>query len=79
MVGPQHDTEALEDRALCRTVYEGRVPYVLLEYARLDMLLFVSVMSLARGSRFWCGPLIGKNMHTVGVDALFPSKKQVSM
>lgn len=58
-VGPQHDTEALENRALSRTAYEGRVPYVLLEYAQRDILLFTSVMSLARGSRFRCGPLIG--------------------
>lgn len=78
-VGPLYDTDALEVRALSRTGSEGRVPVVLLEYAHLDILLFMSAMSVTRGSRLRCGPRMPVNMHTKRIYALFPSKKQVSM
>jgi hypothetical protein len=78
-VGPLYDTDALEDRALCRTGSEGRVPVVLLEYAHLDILLFMSAMSVTWGSRLRCGPQMRVNMHTKRLYAQFPSKYKVSM
>ena len=56
-VGPQHDREALDGGTHSRKACEGHVQYVLLEYAHLGLLLFISVMRSVKGSRFRCGPL----------------------
>ena len=56
-VGPQHDRKALEGGTHSRKACEEHVQYVLMEYAHLGLLLFISVMGSVKGSRFRCGPL----------------------
>ena len=82
-VGPQYDREALEGGTHSRKACEGHVQYVLLEYAHLCLLLFISVMGSAKGSRFRCGPLfcaaLQKEKYIQDVnDALFSFADKVS-
>jgi len=56
-VGPQYDREALEGGTHSRKACEWHVQYVLLEYAHLGLLLFISVMGSVKSSRFGCGLL----------------------
>ena len=56
-VGPRYDREALEGGTYSRKACEWHVQYVLLEYAHLCLLLFISVMGSVKASRFRRGPL----------------------
>lgn len=82
-VGPEHDREALEGGTLSRQACDGHVQYVLLEYAHLGLLLFMSVMSSVEGSRFRCGPLCCVALRKekdiqVSLNTLFPFGSKVS-
>ena len=82
-VGPQHDREALEGGTHSRKACEGHVHYVLLEYAHLGLLLFISVMRSVKVSRFRCGSFfcvaLQKEKYIRDVnDALFSFANKVS-